>query len=99
MISGRIIPAQEAHSAGLVTQVYAADRLLDEAMAMAHSIAGNAPISVRLVKQVLQRSADLDLESVMQLEIDGMLECLSSSDLREGLQAFVDKRQPDYWGK
>ncbi len=66
---------------------------------MAHTIATNAPISVRLVKQTMQRTYDLDLEAVMQLEVDGMLQCFRSEDLVEGFNAFLEKRTPVYKGK
>ena len=66
---------------------------------MAHTIATNAPISVRLVKQTMQRTYDLDLEAVMQLEVDGMLQCFRSEDLVEGFTAFLEKRSPVYKGK
>ena len=72
---------------------------MDSAMDMAHIIATNAPISVRLVKQTMQRTYDLDLEAVMQLEVDGMLQCFRSEDLVEGFNAFLEKRTPVYEGK
>ena len=72
---------------------------MDSAMDIARTIATNASISVRLVKQTMRRTYDLDLEAVMQLEVDGMLQCFRSEDLVEGFNAFLEKRTPVYKGK
>ncbi|HEY7357749.1 MAG TPA: enoyl-CoA hydratase/isomerase family protein [Ktedonobacterales bacterium] len=99
LLTGETIAAQEALAAGLVTRVAPGEQLLDLALATARTIAANAPLSVRLVKQVMQRTYDLDLEAVMQLEVDGMLQCYSSDDLLEGIKSFVEKRPPSYQGR
>ena len=99
LLTGEKVLAHEALNAGLVTRVVAQQQLVEYAMDMAQTIATNAPISVRLVKQTMQRTYDLDLEAVMQLEIDGMMQCFRSEDLVEGFNAFLDKRTPVYKGK
>jgi 2-(1,2-epoxy-1,2-dihydrophenyl)acetyl-CoA isomerase len=99
LLTGEKVLAQEALNAGLVTRVVAQQQLVEYAMDMARTIAVNAPISVRLVKQTMQRTYDLDLEAVMQLEIDGMMQCFRSEDLVEGFNAFLEKRTPVYKGK
>jgi len=99
LLTGEMVLAQDALSAGLVTRVVAQDQLMEYAMDMAHTIAANAPLSVRLVKKTMQRTYDLDLEAVMQLEVDGMIQCFRSEDLVEGFNAFLEKRSPVYKGK
>jgi enoyl-CoA hydratase/carnithine racemase len=99
LMTGDKIPAEEALAAGLVTRIHASDDLLPEALALAERIAANAPISLRLVKQVMARSYDLGLSDVMRLESDGMIECLNSDDFQEGVQSFLEKRTPNYRGK
>lgn len=99
LMTGDRIPAAEALAAGLVTRVHPPDDLLPQALALAERIAANAPISVRLVKQVMERSYDLTLDDVMRLESDGMIECLYSSDFQEGVHSFLEKRAPHYTGK
>jgi enoyl-CoA hydratase/carnithine racemase len=99
LLTGEKVLAHEALKAGLVTRVVTQQQLIENAMDMARTIATNAPISVRLVKQTMQRTYDLDLEAVMQLEIDGMMQCFRSEDLVEGFNAFLDKRTPVYKGK
>lgn len=99
MLTGEKVSAKSALEMGLVTRVVPSEMLIIEAMKLAHTLAANAPISIRLVKQVLNKSYDLDLESVMQLETEGTLNCLASDDLREGVRAFLEKREPMYKGK
>jgi enoyl-CoA hydratase/carnithine racemase len=99
LLTGDKILAQEALNTGLVTRVVAQEQLMEYAMDMARTIATNAPISVRLVKQTMQRTYDLDLEALMQLEVDGMMQCFGSEDLVEGFNAFLEKRHPIYKGK
>jgi enoyl-CoA hydratase/carnithine racemase len=99
MMTGERISAQSAFEMGLVTKVTSTETILQEGMDIARTLAGNAPISVRLIKEVLQRSYDLDLEAVMQLETEGTLECFASEDMREGVKAFLEKRVPIYKGK
>jgi enoyl-CoA hydratase/carnithine racemase len=99
MLTGEKVSAKSALEMGLVTRVVPSEMLMIEGMKLAHTLAVNAPISIRLVKQVLNKSYDLNLESVMQLETEGTLDCLASDDLREGVQAFLEKREPVYKGR
>ena len=99
MMTGEKISAQSALELGLVTRVVPSEILLNKGLELARALAANAPISMRLVKQVLNKSYDLDLESVMQLETEATLECLASEDLKEGVTAFLEKRVPVYKGK
>lgn len=99
MLTGETISAPRALEMGLVTNVLPSESLKGAALEMARALAANAPISMRLVKKVLNESIDRDLETVMQLEMDGMLECLASEDLREGVRSFLEGRAPVYNGK
>jgi enoyl-CoA hydratase len=83
-------------SSGAATQVVEPDQLQNAAREIAQTIAANAPVSVRLVKQVLQQSLEGTLEQSLDLETAGMLECLASQDLIEGTTAFIEKRNPVY---
>ncbi|MFZ1793287.1 MAG: enoyl-CoA hydratase [Anaerolineae bacterium] len=99
MMSADKLKAEPAREMGLVTQVCRADELMPAAQNMAQKLSKNSPLSLKLIKQTLLRSHDLDLEAVMQMEVDGMMTCLLSEDLREGVQAFVEKREPNFTGK
>ena len=93
------ISAQSALDMGLITKVVPPEMILQESMDIARTIASNAPISIRLIKEVLHQSYDLDLESIMRLETDGTLKCYASEDMREGVHAFLEKRAPVFKGK
>ncbi len=99
MLTGDKYGATAALEAGLVTHVLPSDKLLPFALEMAGRMAKNAPISMRLVKTGMGRAYDLDLEGMLQWEVDGMMECLCSQDLHEGIEAFLEKREPHYSGK
>lgn len=99
MMSADKLKAEPAREMGLVTQVCRADELMATAQGVAQKFSANSPLSLRLIKQTLLRSYDLDLDAVMQLEVDGMMTCLLSEDLREGVLAFVEKRDPVFTGK
>jgi enoyl-CoA hydratase len=80
------VAAREALGMGLVSQVVATDRLLDEALAVAERIAGNDPLAVKLTKQAINRS--LDIAGMRQalaqaLEIDVLIESTDSPEKRE----------------
>jgi len=98
-MTGEKISAQSALELGLVTRVVPSEILLNKGLELARALAANAPISMRLVKQVLNQSYDLNLESVMALETEATLECLASEDLQEGVQSFLEKRAPIYKGR
>jgi enoyl-CoA hydratase/carnithine racemase len=98
LLTGDLLDALEAERIGLVGRVVAPEALLDEAKGLARRIAANAPISVRLIKEVLRETYDRSLPEIMQLEMDGMLACLRSNDLRHGVEAFLAKRRPSYRG-
>jgi enoyl-CoA hydratase/carnithine racemase len=99
LLSGWMINANEALHAGLVNRVVREDRLLSEAMSIAHRVADNAPIPVRLTKTVLRQTWDVDLDQMLDLELDALRLCLASEDLREGTRAFLEKRKPVYRGR
>jgi enoyl-CoA hydratase/carnithine racemase len=99
MLTGERVLADRALEYGMVTEVVEPSKLENAARAIAQTIAANAPISVRLVKQVLQQSLEGTLEQSLDLETAGMLECLASQDLIEGTQSFIEKRAPVYQGR
>lgn len=99
MLSGDKISADDARASGLITRIFPPEILLDEALALADRIAACAPVALRLVKLVGNQSYDLSLEAVMQLEVEGMVECFLSQDYHEGIQSFLEKRPPQYTGR
>jgi len=99
LMTGRTLGAQEAQQVGLINSVVPAGQLMEKALELARTCAANAPISMRLLKNVGWAALENDIETVMKMEVEGMLECLKSEDLKEGLSAFLEKREPKYLGK
>ncbi len=99
MLTGRRVSADEALDAGLITHLTEPDELLPKAMELAEQVRGNAPISIRLIKQMAREALTQKLDTVLAREIDGMKQCLRSSDLEEGVQAFLEKRTPTFRGE
>ena len=99
LLTGERVPARELLASGFLTEMVAPDRLMPRALELAATIAGNAPVSLRLLKRLLHRTWDVDLETMLQYEVDGMLACMASEDMKEGLRAFVEKRAPRWTGR
>ncbi|MDQ2694886.1 MAG: enoyl-CoA hydratase-related protein [Pseudomonadota bacterium] len=96
LLTGRQISAHEAFAIGLVNQVYAAEALMDEALALARLIAGKAPIAVRHIKEAVQRGQDMDLGNGCALESQLFGLCFATEDQKEGMKAFVEKRSAQF---
>ncbi|MFZ9038847.1 MAG: enoyl-CoA hydratase/isomerase family protein [Gammaproteobacteria bacterium] len=96
MLTNRTLNATEACELGLVTRVVADDDLQAEADKVARELAQGARLSTAYVKKLLLASAGNDLETQMELEGQLVAQCAASPDGREGIQAFVEKRKPDF---
>ncbi len=96
MLTNRTLSAAEACELGLVTRVVADDELQAEADRVASELARGARLSTAYVKKLLLASAENDLETQMELEGQLVAQCAASPDGREGIQAFVEKRKPDF---
>lgn len=92
--SGRVFPAAEALSGGLVKSVFAADELLPAAQAIAREIVENtAPVSVALIRQMMWRGLGMtDPMDAHRIDSRGILSRGASRDVAEGVTAFLEKR-------
>ncbi|MEY2804809.1 MAG: hypothetical protein RL657_2145 [Pseudomonadota bacterium] len=96
ILSAQTVKADEALRIGLVDHVVPADQLLPQALALAERIAANAPVAVRMAKAAVTRGADLSLAEGLQLERDLATFVYTTQDAKEGPQAFVEKRAPNW---
>jgi enoyl-CoA hydratase len=98
-MTGGMISAQEAKAIGLVNKVFPADKLWEETMKTAALIASKGKVSLRSAKQCIDRGYDGDLRRGCQMETDHFGLCMSSSDAKEGMSAFLEKRKPAFKGE
>ncbi len=99
LLGGERISAREAMRIGLVNHTFPAAQLMEEARSRARAMAANAPITIRLLKDLLARTYELDLEAVMELELKALRTCVASDDAREGVASFLEGRVPRYRGR
>jgi enoyl-CoA hydratase len=99
ILSGRFLTAQEALAAGLVARVVAEDEWLDEAKRVAQDIASKAPIATRLAKEGIDRSFEGPLQLGLEYERRLLYLAFASEDTKEGLNAFLEKRKPEFKGR
>jgi len=99
ILTGRFLSAQEALQAGLVARVVAREAWLDEAKRVAREIAAKSPVSVRLAKDSVDAVFDVPLSAGIELERRAFYLARASEDATEGLNAFVEKRKPDFKGR
>jgi len=98
--TGRIVDAEEAERIGLVNRVVPADRLLDEALALARQICANSPGGVRMSKRALQRNQEIaSYAGALELENRGQALLTRCEDMREALAAFKERRDPNFTGR
>jgi len=96
MLTNRTLGPQEACALGVVTRVVADNDLVAQAEQVASDLANSAHLSTAYVKKLLLASPGNDLEAQMELEGQLVSRCAASPDGREGIQAFVDKRKPEF---
>lgn len=99
ILSGRKFSAAEAKDWGLVNEVYPADQLLAHSLKAAYKIASNAPIAVRQAKQAIKRGLSMSLSNGLAFEIEAYNRTVPTDDRQEGVNAFNEKRKPDFKGR
>ncbi len=97
--TGKVIRADEALRIGLVNAVYEPEELMDKAMEMAQMMLKNAPMAISLAKQSINEGYDLDADGAIGLENKLFGKCFATSDQKEGMDAFLNKRKATFTGK
>ena len=97
LLTGNFIEADRALMSGLVSSVVEADQLMDKGIQMAKDILRNSPIGVRLTKDCLNMSIDApSLDAVIGMEDRQQILISATGDMREGVSAFLEKREAHY---
>jgi enoyl-CoA hydratase len=99
ILTGRPFTAFEAHQLGLVNKVAPVELFLDEAKAMAREIAKKSPIAVKLAKESIMKTFETTLNEGLQFERKNFYMLFSSEDQKEGMKAFMEKRQASFKGR
>jgi len=99
VLTGRRFDAAEAQAMGLVNKVVADDAWLDETMALARAVAEQPPIASRLAKQAVIAAEETALSAGLENERRLYELAMATEDRQEGMNAFLEKRKPNFEGK
>lgn len=99
MFTADPVDAATAERIGLISRVVPADKLMDEANALAGRLARSAPIALALAKRALNRAFDMRLDDALDYEAQLQSIAGRSDDHKEGVAAFVEKRPPNFRGE
>ncbi|MGV1047006.1 MAG: enoyl-CoA hydratase/isomerase family protein [Solirubrobacterales bacterium] len=94
ILSGRLLSGAEAVAAGLASRAFPEQSWLEDSLAVAAEVAARPPLAQLLAKESVRRSLDVPLEAGIEAERRAFAIALDSEDAREGLAAFLEKRQP-----
>jgi len=98
-MTGVMINAQVAREIGLVNKVFPREALWEETMKVAKLLASKGRVSIRAVKDTINRGCDQDLRTGCYMESDAFGICMASEDAREGMGAFLEKRKAEFKGE
>ena len=100
VMGGEPIPAELAERIGLVNRVFEdADALLDAAIKMGETIAAKGPLAVARAKRLLHETPDADLRVAHACEQSAFGAVFATEDVKEGMSAFLEKRNPEFRGR
>lgn len=98
-LTGRIVEADDVKDMGLVSRVVPDDKLQSETREMAESIASKSPVALNIGKRAFYGTMDMELDKALDFASSLRVTTLKTEDLKEGTQAFLEDREPDWKGK
>lgn len=99
VLTGRFLSATEALSYGLVNKVVPTALYMDEALKLANEIAAQSPIAVQMAKDSVNKAFENHLQEGLHYERKNFYMLFATEDQKEGMNAFIEKRKPDFKGK
>ncbi len=96
---GSRLSAEEAAAIGLITKAVDNESFESEVRSFAEKLAKQAPVAIRLAKVLLNRSGDIPIDAALEMEAMAFGLVTSTEDIYEGLQAFMEKREPKFKGE
>jgi enoyl-CoA hydratase len=99
ILNNRTLTAQEAYQLGMVNHVVPVEGYLDEALKLAEEIAARAPVAVRVAKKMINQAFERTLSDGISEEKQQFYNLFATEDQREGMQAFIEKRKPEWKGR
>jgi enoyl-CoA hydratase len=99
ILTGEPIDAREAHRLGLVARVVPNELLVEDALALAAKIATKSPLALRLAKEAVNAAYEMSLTDALAHERRLFYLLFASEDQKEGMAAFLEKRDPDFKGR
>ena len=97
ILTCKVIPAAAAERIGLVNAVYPPEELMGKAMEMANAIAAQAQVAVRESKRCIRKGIQTDINTGLAFEAEAFGMCFSTEDQKEGMAAFLEKRQEKHF--
>jgi enoyl-CoA hydratase/carnithine racemase len=96
ILTGDMITAQEAYRIGLVNKVVPAGAVLKEARGLARKIASKSRFPIAATLRAVTRGLEVPVEEGLEIEKEQFVGLAESEDIREGINAFLEKRQPEF---
>lgn len=99
ILTGKIISAQEALEMGLVNSIVSSAELLETCKALADAMIANGPQALQYAIEAINQGFDIPMPEALEIEAVLFGKCCATSDSKEGTQAFLEKRKPQFEGK
>ncbi|MCW8893522.1 MAG: enoyl-CoA hydratase-related protein [Deltaproteobacteria bacterium] len=99
IFTGQLLGAEEALRIGLINQLFAPEEMLVKVKGQLQQICSYGLLSLQLGKEVIDTGYEINLAAACKMERDAYAVCFSTDDQKEGMDAFIEKRQPRFTGK
>jgi len=99
VLTGAQVTAEELHALGLVNRVVPKGEHLTEAIKLAKTVAAQAPVAILLAKDAVNAAFETTLDQGLEIERKNFFLLFATEDMREGMQAFIEKRKAEFKGR